>query len=48
MPEGCDQPLCEDSEGGATGGVAEEVGYEDKPQEEVCATGQFGIADGVC
>jgi hypothetical protein len=48
MPEGRDQPVCEDSDGGAAGGVAEEGGYENKEQEQVSATGQVGIADKVC
>lgn len=42
VPEGCDQRLCEDFEGGAAGVVAEEVGYDNKGQDEVCASGPLG------
>lgn len=48
MPEGCDQRLCEDFEGGAAGGIAEEAGYKNKGQEEICASGPLGIDDRVC
>jgi hypothetical protein len=48
MPEGCDESLSEDPEGGAAGSIAEEVCYENQDQEEVRASGPLGIDDGVC
>ena len=45
MPEGCDQRLGEDFEGGAAGVIAEEVDYENKGQDEVCASGPLGTLD---
>jgi|MudIll2142460700_1097286.scaffolds.fasta_scaffold75765_2 hypothetical protein len=48
MPERRDQPACQDSEGGAAGGFAEEGGYENKEKEQFSANGRLGIAGEVC
>ena len=48
MPEGRDQPVCQDSEGGAAGGFAEEGGYKNEEKEQVSATVQLGITGDVC